>query len=289
MTETIDSFNNNNINEIIDKISNLNINIDDETGEIKSIEDPVKELVIKTRSGRVITKPLIFTYEKETKAPIRKKEKREKRERKTKDDIVYRNYSGDITIVLDQTSGCNLYNKKSHGNSNDKKPWKQEMREHIEKIMNKDSSEMEKYKNLIDYRNSISHNCNFWMTKKMLEEYSNILRTNSTWREKQQEIIDRYKMRETERFKKQLNSELNRELNKLDQEIMTRDPDERSISRSRSRSRSRSDDNKTDGGGLYRKTKKVHKKQQKTKKKRKVQKKQQKTKKNKNVQKKIIK
>ena len=59
----------NNIDDIVEKISNLNI--DDETGKIKPILDIVKDVpnaVEIRRSGRVINKPLRLTYEVQSKS-----------------------------------------------------------------------------------------------------------------------------------------------------------------------------------------------------------------------------
>ena len=184
MTESIYSHN---IDKIVDEISNLNIN--DETGEIKHIQDIVKGVEIR-RSGRVITKPLKLTYEKPITAQRKNKDKKTKK--KTKYDIVYTNGNGDITIVLDQTSGCKLYNGLSVGTSTDEKPWKNKMKQDIEEIMNI-TDKMERYNKLIYYRDNLSHKCNFWQAKKMLQEYSNILKNNEIWKDNQKEIIDLYK------------------------------------------------------------------------------------------------
>ena len=296
MTETINS---DNIDIIVEKISNLNIN--DETGEIKPIQDIVQDVpnaVVIRRSGRVINKPLRLTYEKQTTEPRKKETISNKRkmsvikapQKKAKDIIVNTNDNKEITIVLDVSTGCNLYNRRSVSSSSTKtKEWKEKMEQDINEIMDSEVSDLDKHEKLLDYRNSISHTCNFWMAKSMLKEYSNILRNNNKWKKEQQEIIDRYKQEHENEFKKQLTNELNRELQKLEQLEAVRDRPEnnskaKSISRSRSRSRSRSTSDpeyEPKRGGLYRKTKK-------TKKNKKVQKKQKSTKKykkNKKVQK----
>ena len=295
----------NNIDDIVEKISNLNI--DDETGKIKPILDIVQDVpnaVEIRRSGRVINKPLRLTYEVQSKSKKDKIKDRIKNkikhtmgtmgtipkkkapQEKTKDIIVNTNDNKEIIIVLDVTSGCNLYNKRSSSSSSDEiKQWKIDMKLKIEKIMNIKIKE-NRYNKLIDYRNNLSNNCNFWMTKKMLEEYSNILQENINWIKHQQEIVDLYKKKHnvelrddqiikeltgdnlkqqlTNEFKNQLTNELNSKVQKLEQLEAVRDrsgDNSKAKSRSRSRSRSTSDHKyEPERGGLYRKTKKNTKK-----------------------------